>query len=134
MSTYGAFKTDPILEQNGIWLDFGTAGKILVARAGGSNSRFEKRLMALTKPYRKAIQTDTLDKKTDTSIILEAFLDTVILSWEGVTGEDGNDLPFNKENAKKLFTDLPDFFRSVKMSAENAALYRSVMNEDDLKN
>ena len=66
MSLYKLFKTDEKLETDGVWLEYGQTeeGKpirIKIARAGGRNVAFAKALEKATRPYRKAIQTGTLD-------------------------------------------------------------------------
>ena len=59
MSMYDAFGTDKDLEKTGIYLEYETF-RIKVARAGGGNKRFAKMLEAHTRPYRRAMQTETL--------------------------------------------------------------------------
>jgi len=36
----------------------------------------------------------------------EALGDAILLGWEGINGEDGEDLPFNKTNKKALLDDF----------------------------
>jgi hypothetical protein len=134
MSTYGTFQTSTEFETSGITLDFGGAGKVKIARAGGANQRYKKRMQQLTKPHRRAIQLGTLDDKVFDDIVTEAYIDTIILGWEGITDRDGKDIAFNKQNAMKLFADLPDFFSLIVKSAENAALFRVDQLEGDAKN
>jgi hypothetical protein len=71
--TYGAYKTDEGREREGVTLDLGEAGKFKLARAGGANTQFEKRLMAATKPYRRAIQTGNIEKKLADRLLAEAY-------------------------------------------------------------
>lgn len=133
-STYKAYKTDEAREKTGITLDLGEVGKFKLARAGGSNVQFQKRLMALSKPYRRAIQTGNIDPKVADALLAEAFADTVLLGWDGVTGEDGAKLDFNKANALKLLTDLPDLFKDIREAAEDATLFNLELTEGDAKN
>lgn len=133
-SLYKQFKTDEKLEKQGLTLNFGEGVSIRVARAGGSNDRYMKRMEALTKPYRRQIASETADNKVLEKVVLEVFCETVVLGWEGVTDENGNVLAFNKENAIKLFTDLPDLFAEVKEQASKSALFRLSLNEEDAKN
>ena len=134
MSTYETFKTSVKLETEGIILDYGPAGKYIVARAGGANKKFVKRISKLTTPHRKAIQANRLDDETGEAILMNAFVDTCLFDWEGVTGPDGEPLPFNRENAMKLFTDLPDLWRELREDAQNASLYRDEVQEADSGN
>lgn len=134
MGTYSAFKTDSDLEKTGIELDLGSSGVFQIARAGGGNQRFTKRLEALTKPHRRAIQSGAIDTELARNLMVTAYVDCIVLGWEGVTDENGNGLPFSKENAMKLFTDLPDLFATIQQTAEDASLYRSSILEIDSGN
>lgn len=133
-STYAAYKTDESRETKGVILDLGDAGKYRIARAGGANQKFQKRLAAITKPYRRAIQTGNIDEKLADSLMAKVYAETVLLSWEDVTGEDGQPLPFNVDNAVKLFTDLPDLFKDIRQTADDASLFRLDIVETDAKN
>jgi hypothetical protein len=125
MATYDQFKQDEILEKNGLTLDLGSAGRFKIARAGGANQSFTKEFIRLTKPYRRAIQTETMDEETSRVILREAFSKHIILGWEGVTGPDGEVLPFTRENCLKLLADLPQLFEEIRRAAEDASLYRA---------
>lgn len=134
MGTYGQYKTDPTLELGGIILDLGEAGKFKIARAGGANKRFAQKFQVLTKPYRRAIQTETLDEDTSSRLLREAYIDTVLLGWEGVSDPEGKPLDFNRANALQLLKDLPWLFEEVRRYAEDAAAYRQVTLQVDAGN
>lgn len=133
-SLYKQFETDKDLETRGVVLNFSDGVSIRVARAGGSNDRYMRRMEVLTKPYRRQIESKTADNKVLEKIVLEVFCETVILGWDGVEDRNGNVLAFNKENAMMLFTDLPDLFAEVKSQATDEALFRLSLNEADAKN
>lgn len=132
--TYAAFKNNETLETKGIILDLGEAGKFRIARAGGANQSFNKTVARLTKPIRRAIQTETIDQKTADKVMVDAYVESVLLGWEGVTGPDGQPLEYNKENATKLFTDLPDLFQEIMLMASRATLFREDVKEADAGN
>lgn len=134
MSTYRTFKTDSNLETNGITIDYGPAGKFRVARAGGGNKRFNKKFSQVTKPHRRAIAAGAMDDDMAEGLMMDAFIESSLLGWEGVTGEDGQPLEFTKANAKKLFQDLPDLFRELLNDAQNVALFRRSLLEADAGN
>lgn len=139
MSLYKQFKTDEALETDGVWIEYGTtdAGqpiRIKIARAGGRNIAFSKALERATRPYRKAIQTGTLDNKTADNLYKDVFAETVVLDWINVEGPDGQPLEFTKENVVKLFNDLPDLFNDLREQAANVALFREEVLENDLGN
>lgn len=139
MSLYTQFKTDEKIEQEGINVEYGTAsnGKPItfkVARTGGSNTKYLKLLEARTKPYRRQIQNDTLENKLAEKIFLEVFVDSVLLGWENVEDASGTLLVFNRENAIKVFTDLPDLYNDLREQASKSALFRAEIKEADAKN
>lgn len=127
---YELFGTDGDKEKAGIDLDYGDF-KIRVARAGGSNRRYFKVLEQKSKPIRRALATGAADPKQVSAIMREVFAETVVLGWEGVTDREGNELPFSKENAVKLFKDLPDLFADVQVQASSYAQFLEVQAEAD---
>lgn len=138
-SLYKQFQTDAELEKTGLWLEYGPNSKgneqrIRIARAGGANSQFQKRMEALTKPYRRQIQTEIIATEMVQKLIRQAYAETVVLGWENIEGPDGADMPFNVENCIKLFTDLPDLFADVQEQAQRAVLFRAELREADAGN
>lgn len=139
MSLYKLFKTNQNLETDGIFIEYGTTpeGKptrIKIARSGGANKAFSKALEKATRPHRKAIQNGLLDNATADRLFKDVFAETVVLGWENVEGPDGSPLPFTRENALKLFDDLPDLFADLREQAGNVALFREEVAEADLGN
>jgi len=134
VSTYTAFKTSEKLETEGIIIDYGDGGKYIVARMGGSNKKFTKRISKLTKPHRKAIQADRMDEGLAEQLLLEAFIDTCLYDWENVTDVDGEPLEYTRENALTLLTDLPELWDDLRTSAQNASLFRDEVATADSGN
>lgn len=139
MSLYKQFATDTNLEKTGIELQYGENANgdeiiIRVARAGGSNTAYTKRMEALVKPYRRQIQAETIDNKVLEKLVMQAFAETVVLGWENVEGRDGNLMEFNVVNVIQLFTDLPDLFKDVQEQAQKAVLFREDILEVESKN
>lgn len=142
MSMYEQFQTDPDLEKNGIFIDYGEF-RVTLARAGGANKQYAKLLEAKTKPYRRAIQIETMDNEKAMDLLLEAFAEAVVLNWEvkdgdkwkkGIEGPDGDVIPFNTDNVIKTLRALPDLFNDLQEQASKVALYRKSIDEDDAGN
>lgn len=87
--SYGAFRTDPNLEQKGVWMDYGLGFRVRLARAGGANRRYEKMMEEKIKPIRRAATVGALSKKVGDQILREVFCHTVILEWEVESEKDG---------------------------------------------
>lgn len=139
MSLYKQFKTDANLETKGILLEYGESanGKpttIRIARSGGANKRFMKAIETKTRPYRQQIRLGTLDPDLDLRLNKECFAETVVLGWENVQDENGNEMPFSVANCLKLFNDLPELFLDIQAQSQRVALFREEVLEDDAKN
>lgn len=141
MSLYSTFKTDGNLEKDGIELEYGFLNedptkpiRIRIARSGGSNLRFAKILEAKTKPHRRSIQTETIDKKLSEQLFKEVYAESVILGWSNVQDENGVDLEFSRDNVIKVLTDLPDLWADIREQSNKAALFRQDVLETDAGN
>lgn len=127
------FGTDQSLEVSGITLDYGEI-QIRIARAGGANKRYAKVLEKLSRPMRRAIETETITRKASDKILHRVYAETVVLGWEGVKDDDGNEIAFSVEACIKFFEDLPDFFTDIRQQADKSALFRVMELEEDSKN
>ena len=78
---YAAFETSKSLETDGIFVDYGTF-RVRVARAGGSNRRYQTLLEQKARPHRRAAALGTLDQDIADRIVAEAFAEGVIRDWE----------------------------------------------------
>ena len=139
MSLYSQFKTDKTIEKDGIVLEYGMNSKkkiigIRIARAGGANVQYSKLLEAKIKPYRRQIQNETLDNDIADKITKEVYAQTVVLGWENVEDENGEELEFSVANCIKLFTDLPELWFDIQQQATRASLFRAEILENDSKN
>lgn len=136
------FATNKDLERTGITLEYGDPDepdakpvRILIARAGGANTAYDKALDKRTRSIRRQIQANAVSIAEMRKISREVYAETVLLGWEGVTEDDGKTpIPFNFENAVKLLTDLPDLFDDIVQQASTAQLFRGVQLEEDAKN
>lgn len=140
MSLFSQFQTDQSAETDGIDIDYGIDSrtgeniKFKVARAGGSNAKFAKLWDSKTKPYRRQIQTDTMDNATAEKLIHEVYAEAVVLGWSGVYDRDGNKLDYTVANCVQLFKDLPELFNDIRQVASSIAAFRIQEREEDAKN
>lgn len=137
MSMYGLFKTNTDAEQTGVIIDYGTF-RVTIARAGGANKRYSKVLETKTRPYRRALETDTMSEERGIGILHEVYAETVVLNWEvqtdtvkntwkqGIESPTGDILPYTTENVIKTFGMLPDLFLDIQAQAQKIAMFREV--------
>jgi hypothetical protein len=140
MSLYSAYETDPKLETEGVHLEVGTTADgristIRVRRAGGANQLFAKVFEQKSKPYRRLMDIPGAHAPAvQDRVMRETYADAVVVGWENIEGRDGKPLEFTKENVLKLFTDLPDLFRTVVKESQDMALFRAHVREDEAGN
>jgi len=134
MSLYKKFKADENCETEGIILDYGDGERIRIARAGGSNKRFQKKLAKVGRQYKNQIRLEMMEEELAREVFIEVYAETVVLGWEGIKDKDGKPLKFTVKNCIQLFTDLPELFRDVQDQAQNFSLFRSELDEADAKN
>lgn len=139
---YKSFQTDNEVEKRGIILDY-PGCRIRIARAGGANANYAKVLERLTRPYKRAIANETLDREISEKIMREAYAQAVIIDWEtqvdgewrsGIEFEDGTIQPVTIDNLVKVFTDLPDLFKDITTQSNSMALFLKNIDLEDAKN
>lgn len=118
------FGTDKDLETHGVVIDYGEF-TVTIARAGGSNQKFNRLLEAKTKPHRRIIETENMDQKLANKLLMEVYAQTVVLDWTGVLDDEGNPIPFSAEACIEQFKDNKDFFDDIQSQATRAALFRT---------
>lgn len=119
-----AFGTDSRLETEGVDIHLGGGAYVTIARAGGSNARYESAMRRHLAPHQKALALDALDEKTAAEIMSAAYAETVVLGWRGIE-LDGEPVPFSVDTAKRLFRELPEFWRVVRDEAGKFANFRA---------
>jgi len=134
MSLYGMFKTNRDYETEGVWIEYGKDTRIKIARAGGSNKTYLAAVNKMNAEYKHQIANELLEEEVAEKLLLDVFVNTVILDWEGVSDEDGNPLEFNKENVRQVMGDLPDLFRDIQRMAGTLAIFRAEALEKEAKN
>lgn len=132
---YAAFATDPKVEQEGVWLEYPSYDfAIRVRRAGETNRTFAQRMDAKLKPYKRALDTGTMDPTVLLRVSREVWAETIVVEWKGVVDEKGKEMPLTRDNVIKLFTDLPDLFNDVIMQSKDAGLFRKYLAEAEAGN
>jgi len=131
---YKLFSTDKNLE-SGAGVDICYPGfSITVHRAGGSNAKYASALKEKAQPHSKMIANGMLDDEIAKNMLVEAFAESVVVGWKGVTNEKGEEIPFSIENCVKLFNDLPDLYADVRSQAEDFRVFRAANEEAERKN
>ena len=124
-SIFDLFATDQKAEAEGIVHTVSPGISFTLARAGGANARYTKLLAAKIRPHTRQLNDGTIDLDLANGLMIEAFAETVLLGWKGITDVEGNEMPFNVENAVALFKQLPDLFEDLREFASKSANFRT---------
>jgi hypothetical protein len=136
-SIYDLYETDMSKEVDGFWYPVNKSISIKMARAGGANMAFTKAMEQKTRSHRKrggAFEGDNVDVELANELMREAFAETIILDWKGVTNKEGKKIAYSPAAAVKLLTDLPDLFIDLREAAGSAANFRAEGIKEDVGN
>lgn len=147
MGLKSQFYTDVLLETKGVVIDYGK-DRIRIARAGGSNKRYEKLLERKTRHIRRALGVPgAVSNDESNAIMREVFAETVVLGWEVNKGTEtvpkwekgidpvdageavGKLLPVTVENIVKVFLYIPDLLIDLQQQALLGKLFNQEIDE-----
>lgn len=106
----------------------------LALQHGGANKRFNQRIEALQKPYRRAIQLGTISDDKAEEIILQAFVETILIEWGNI--DIPGAMPFTAESAKRILADpaWALFYGELRQLANDQSAFMQIETEEDGKN
>jgi len=110
MSIYSLFDSNEKAEQNGFLFtvqDGSVEISFLLARAGGANKRFTKKMAEALRPHQHAMNAGTLDEDTMVALQIDVMAETLVMDWSNVADRNGNEIEFSKEECIKLLESLP---------------------------
>lgn len=138
MSLYAKFETNTETENKGQWFDIDKDDdgvvSFLLARMGGSNKEHQQAISERISSKKLQLKLGTLADSQIDEILLDVFLDAVLLGWKNVKGRDGHPLPFNRANAKELLTDLPELYKVLVELASKVDYFLVKQLEAEAKN
>ncbi len=141
MSLYKQFKTNSQKEVDGIRIKFdevvnedGTTPVFIISRMGKGNKPYQKNLEARVRPYRRQIELNTLANETSEKVFLNVFVDTILKGWENVQDENNVEIPYTRENAIRVMSDLSDVYERLQEESKIASNFRDLNLEADGKN
>ncbi len=88
--------------------------------------------LEFTKKNRQAVAANggLIDPELQDQTDIEILAQSIVVGWSGIVGDDGEDIPFTVENARKLFTELPEFTRELIGYANNSDTFRAAAFEE----
>lgn len=115
MSLKSQFKVDTNAVNDGVWFDVcvnsdGSKCRVKLRRHGRGNALWSIAYRAATRD----VDTDAVTPQEDEVITAKIFCEGNVAGWENMQpDDDGKELKFNLDNAKKLLTD-PDWVDLLK--------------------
>lgn len=128
------YTTDENLESGeGVRVEYDDGRAFIIHRAGGSNRKFTKLLQAKMKPHERKLQMGTLPEDVAERIMRECYAKAIVIGWDGITA-GGKKVPFSPENCMALFEAKPEVFRAIQRDANDLALFRREVQEENAGN
>lgn len=133
MKIYQKYQTDSAAETQGLWIEMGDNALIKIARLG--HPKHEEVMKRLRQPHVASLRAG-IDLPTNVSMALtiEALAEAILIDWKGIQDDDGKEIPYSKEAAIKLLTDLPDFRDKVVFLSSQHETFRKSALENAAKN
>jgi len=132
---FDMFGTDEKAETEGLELNYGAAGWLLCARAGGANKRYKKRMEHYYRKHKRRIDLDMITEEQAREDLYKIFAETVVLDGE-LRGKDGTMVSLKGKPAKtiELFRILPGLFDDVRDQVGKPTLFKESLREEEAKN
>lgn len=134
MDLAGAYKTNPTLEIEGVWVDMpDPEGRARIKVARFSNPKYQAAIDHKLRPYRRQSRAGNIPSDVLETALIACIAESIILDWENIEDE-GKAVPFSVENAKAMLVKYPDFRDFVSANAGDIALFRDEELEEGAEN
>jgi len=119
-------KTPTIELEEGSWIEY-QGSNFKIAYAG--STRFARVKDRIEKPHRRMIEKGMVDPGDQKKWLIQALGEAILLDWNGVYDEDGNQVPYSKAAAVQALTNSEDFREFVMTFSMELANFREVQKE-----
>lgn len=122
------FDADLTSTETGTWTEF-QGSRLLIAHI--SNMRFQRTLARLQQPYRRKIESGSMDPQTSKDILCKAISEGILLNWENVGSRTGTEpVQYTPAAGYTALTKNAEFRDFVSDFASNLANYRESEADD----
>jgi len=133
---HAIFHTDERLEEDGAWVTvneiYGLKIRIRRLRSDAAIKAYERITRELF-GEQKIRRPEDLTRVQSLEILKRQLADSVLIDWEGVYDEDGEEVPYSKEAAMAMM-EMKDFREFVYQAANERDTFREKADEDAEKN
>jgi len=105
----------------GVWADF-LESKFRVAHI--SNNKFQRALARLQQPYRRKIESGTMDPKVSKDLLCKAMAEGILLEWKNVVDGEGQQVEYTPERGFVALSKNTEFRDFISDFAINLANFR----------
>lgn len=126
------FKTDKDAEQQGVEHYIGGGVTLRIARQ--NNPAYREYIAQLIRPYREEVEAKNLADDVWVELINKAMSKTILVGWDGIKDDNGNEIQYTPEKALDFLSQMPDFREVVSAFSTNMENYRVSELEKDIKN
>jgi len=126
------FKTDAEVERKGIEVQYGTT-VWTIARSGGANAGYRKKLTKELKPLQRAILAELVTDEELLPKLVKVFAEESVIDCKveqpdgtfkpGIDMDEAELWPFTVENVIKCFQEMPDLYRDLQEKSSNSRFF-----------
>lgn len=102
--------------------------------AGKANKEYAKCLKRTLAPYQAQFNAKALADDVAEDLLKKVFCESIIVGWENVTDQFGDELPFTPDHAYKLMTELEQLYEILDEKSKDMAAFRIEQREASAKN
>jgi len=113
------FDEDLVSVDQGVWTEW-NGSKFKIAHI--SNMKFQRALARLQQPYRRRIETGSIDPNTNKKIVAQAMAETILIDWDKVVNTENQDTPYTPvvgQTALMKSSEFRDFVSDFAMNLSN---------------
>ncbi len=128
-----SYGTDLKASVEGKWFSISMIDGVEVKVAKSGNPNYERLARNLYKPYQDRLRRKgSLSEKITETIHNKLLVETLLLDWKGMPGENGKEVVFSKEEAMKLISDpeLKEIKEEILGFSDNFSAFRLVEDEE----
>jgi len=108
---FSNFKTNENSETEGVWVDYASGFRIKIARIGCP--AFKEFMIKRGKPHQRSIDSGTIGNEIAEELMKDAIAETIIKDWEGLLDDEDKEIPYSKEDARKMLDVAHDFYDEI---------------------
>lgn len=122
---------DAAKDKEGVWFNVGAA-KFKCRYWDLTSIEAVKAMREVSKPFRKLIDAKMISPEQDRKLGVTCFVKVALITWEGVSFNGQENVPYSEEAAIDLFTTYSRLFVDLSNDASELAMFRAI--GDGVKN